>query len=673
MDAVELGYPVDVPNVMGSEVFGRARVTVNEVDAAACESNSRVSILVNTSIDPFLKQKDVTITVSNLESASGDSIPESEPCENESQPSNFRVEDSSEHLHFRGTSSPSSVQVQRKAGKMSRSSSRCSKRPRFAQLEDSTSSAGVDVIKDISDNLGPYHITKCNSLEKMQMVKQKGNYNCKRGDKRNFKVPMKAKYDSFTMKAGLASCPATRGNNFFGVYGLKSDILDITKHVDELSLKDLLDGTCECPSLGKDKGKKTASLNENFLHSVRKACSSLPLAKPAQPQNFAEMGSSTNKKLPICPPTSISLVPTDDNDDKWNSCTTEQSSCDKESCSKYGTPVNHLDFQLYQPKDILERLTLPPPKDLEALLLDAAKSSAPSRSNSDMRSAKQIYRRVSLPPFPWSHTFNGHCRTNSDAVKLLTSRSTCQGRWARIATSTTSLGASTDCYTNLESLTYNQSLVPVSSSIGRPWGDWGSSSLATCSKASVVSLESGVNLKDRVNAEHCPRVLAAAQTLCDIATQSRRRNPNGIMRWPKKPSQKVMKAKKSKLFEKPEDVFTIRISQLASDNLVRKGTNQITSSKRPKLSVIGDRKDLNHISSTRKGPINWSTPRSSRSSPNKTVRDPISEKIHSTTNILQQSRMMPPLAKVVDKSCGSRQKLQKVVPNEWDRGRDRID
>lgn len=60
MDAVELGYPVGVPNVMGSEVFGRARVTVNEVDAAARESNSRVSILVNTSIDrcsTFLNQK----------------------------------------------------------------------------------------------------------------------------------------------------------------------------------------------------------------------------------------------------------------------------------------------------------------------------------------------------------------------------------------------------------------------------------------------------------------------------------------------------------------------------------------------------------------------------------------------------------------------------------------
>lgn len=53
--------------------------------------------------------------------------------------------------------------------------------------------------------------------EKMQMVKQKNIYNSKRSDKRNFKVPMKAKYDSFTIKAGLASCPATGGSNFFGM------------------------------------------------------------------------------------------------------------------------------------------------------------------------------------------------------------------------------------------------------------------------------------------------------------------------------------------------------------------------------------------------------------------------------------------------------------------------
>lgn len=43
MDAVELNYPVDVtaPKLMGSDGFGRDRVTVMEVDAeaAACESS----------------------------------------------------------------------------------------------------------------------------------------------------------------------------------------------------------------------------------------------------------------------------------------------------------------------------------------------------------------------------------------------------------------------------------------------------------------------------------------------------------------------------------------------------------------------------------------------------------------------------------------------------------
>lgn len=54
MDAVELGYPVDVPKLMGSEGFGRDGITVNEVEAAAHQSNGRVSILVNASIERSL-------------------------------------------------------------------------------------------------------------------------------------------------------------------------------------------------------------------------------------------------------------------------------------------------------------------------------------------------------------------------------------------------------------------------------------------------------------------------------------------------------------------------------------------------------------------------------------------------------------------------------------------
>lgn len=128
---------------------------------------------------------------------------------------------------------------------------------------------------------------------------------------------------------------------------------------------------------------------------------------------------------------------------------------------KSETPANPLDLPLYQSLDILQCLALPPPKDLESLLLDASKPALASKNTPDMRSGKQIARRVSLPPFPWSHTSSGHCRTSSDVVKLSTSKSTCQGRWQSIGKNvTSSLDIATCNFTDLESLTYDQSLVP---------------------------------------------------------------------------------------------------------------------------------------------------------------------------------------------------------------------
>lgn len=118
-----------------------------------------------------------------------------------------------------------------------------------------------------------------------------------------------------------------------------------------------------------------------------------------------------------------------------------------------------------------------------------------------------------------------------------------------------------------------------------------------------------------VTAGHCPRVIAAAQTLCDMAAPSLRQKPI----WPKKPCQKAMKAGKPKSFEKPE-VFITQFSKSASGNLVRSGINQITPLKRPKLSTMENKKNPSHTSSIRKGLINCSAPRSSRSSPSKSVR-----------------------------------------------------
>ncbi|XVF10510.1 hypothetical protein REPUB_Repub07fG0189100 [Reevesia pubescens] len=675
MDAVELNYPVDVSKLMGSEGFGRGGARVSE----DCKP------LLNSSIDccsTSLRHEDETGVVNALDSASWSKIPDAELCRHTSQLPSCQTEVLSEQHDHRGTSchltNPGSdaVNTQRKAGKMPRSSGGCSKRARVGQLEDTMSSAGVDDGKDINDKLGSYS-TKCNFSDKTQISRQKNSFSGKRGDKRNFKAPTKLKFDSFSMKAGLPSFTmASGGNSFLGLYGLKADVHDVTKLVEDLSLNELLDGSYECPSLGKEKGRKAANTTENFLHSVRKAWSILPLRR-VQSQNFTDIDNSLHKKMSMHPSSSISLSGSCINGDKEDTC-----SIDSSPCNKPEMPASPSDFPLCQPKDILERLALPPSKDLDSLLLDATKPSSSTRNTSDTRLGKQISRGASLPPFPSSHTFNG-CKTNSDAVKLLSNKSMCQGRWVKIPNISSSSGIATGCFTNLESLAYDPSLIPPGSKFCNSEGgsastgnlrvcEQGASSLATYTKAFNVPQEPGLRLADSWNG-HCPRLLAAAQTLCDIATKSLRQNPDGITRWPKKPSQKAMKARKTKSIEKPEEIYAAPSSLFGSDKLMRSDMNQINPSKRPKLSVVENKKDLSHINVVRKGPIAWSTPRSSRSWPVKSLRDSIVEIRHSTVNAVKPPCTMHPPAMVLDKPCNSQHKLRKLMPVDWKRGKDRLD
>lgn len=125
-----------------------------------------------------------------------------------------------------------------------------------------------------------------------------------------------------------------------------------------------------------------------------------------------------------------------------------------------------------------------------------AKSSASSRNTSDLRTGKTMPRKVTLPPFPWSHIISGHCRNNSDSIKLSSSRSTCQGRWLRIGNVCSCQRIATDFLANIESLTYDQTLVPsgLSSenkiwptiSVSLPWSEKDSFSSAMCPKASHI-------------------------------------------------------------------------------------------------------------------------------------------------------------------------------------------
>ena len=111
---------------------------------------------------------------------------------------------------------------------------------------------------------------------------------------------------------------------FSGIYGLKLDTQDTTKLMDDPPLNDLLDGTYKCSSLVKDKGKKAANVNDDFLNSVRKSFSALHLSRSVQSQNIADIDNCSNKKMSACLSGSVS-------GDKGESCMADLCSCKKVS------------------------------------------------------------------------------------------------------------------------------------------------------------------------------------------------------------------------------------------------------------------------------------------------------------------------------------------------------
>ncbi|KAL2342716.1 hypothetical protein Fmac_004001 [Flemingia macrophylla] len=661
MDAVELPLPLDVaaaPKLMGSEGFSLIQNDVASIKTAAefpsCNKFIETQLSKNSSQLPHLKGEEAS---KNGPSGNGKNCPVI-------------------------TSRPEGVPIQRKTSKSNRSNNSCSKRPRMSQLEDSSSLNGIEESKDISDKLGSHNLN-CTSPEKSQLPKQKSNAS-KRGDKRNFKVPSaKAKFESTTMKMGASIFSSTcGGSNFFGLYGLKYDFHDVTKLMDEPPLEELLKGTFNCPVLSKDKGKKTSSMNEGFLNSVRKACSILQFPKPVQSQNMADMDYSSNMKVSTSQLTSVCAVENVGNGDKEQSCTTDMFSCQKDPCSEIESTTSPLEFPLRQPNKVMEQIAVHTFQDLESLLLDVSKLAITTTKNSnDQRSSKQVSRRPSLPAFPWSHAFGSHSRTNSDTVKLSTSKSMCQGKWTRIGVIASSTDTDRSFFTNLDSFSYDQSLVPSSGSSEKTnfqslFANLSShqlnpSSSVSCSEDSKVKAEFGRQVDTKENDERCPRILTAAQTLCEIATQSRRQSSDGILRWQRKTSHKAMKSCHFKSNERLEEMSSRPISMIGSDMVVR-SVEQIMPSKKPRLSIV-ENKNSGHSNNVKKGHIVWPISKSSRSLPSKQVRDTFVENKRTNASILKQHCMMPPPARDLDKAYDGQQQLGKLVVMDWKRGRDNTD
>ncbi|CAA2993028.1 Hypothetical predicted protein [Olea europaea subsp. europaea] len=604
--AVEVVQRAAVAKLMGSvEGFGGARgVVVDKAEGPHKEIASSFGVQKVNASTPVLWTK----------------VPDSELHRQASPVSGFPSDDTPKDSGFRSITSlslksePEDKLLSRKSGKISRNNSGCTKRSRMARIEVSTCKTGLINVNGISTELASYP-SSCIIAEKTQVAKQKNGSNGKRGNKRNRMVP-KSRCDSLSLKNGFINFNyAAGGNNFFGLYGLKPDAFDITKHVNELSLNELLDGSYNCPSITKDKGKKAANLNNNLLDSVRNACSVLRLQKAVLAQKCVESDNSNSSTgLPIAGSTA-----SQSDGDKEDSCTADLTSSDKESCEeKIKTSTLTVESPLYNPKEVLERLALPPPKDLHSLLLDAAKPS--SRNNTDPRLGKSVCHRTGLPPFPWSHTFSGHNKSVTDAAKVSSSRTICQGRWVIVKHISSLQEDSTGFLKGLESLTYNHSLVPtVNLKSGLPENEV--AQITSSERVSSMSEAcSSSNVFPAVTDEHPPSHLAAAQMLCDMATHSFKQNTCGVTKSLKKPSQMSKKTCKLKSV-KSEILFAAPKPKTGLDNLVKvKGTDYGFPSKKLRLSADVKNEYIGRTMSGSKEPLNWSALRSIKSSPSKLCR-----------------------------------------------------
>ncbi|KAG7584685.1 hypothetical protein ISN45_Aa02g000850 [Arabidopsis thaliana x Arabidopsis arenosa] len=569
MDGLKISCPVDVSlpaKLMGSEgCGGGVRVSSNKADNN-CEK-ARVSIGVNSPIErcsASINKKGAGSSSGGSDSSLWRKLMHSHDFVHD-RLTKLRVDNSSEPQNgYSPIASPESAESPRKRGKLSRSSSNGTPRRTKLILLDETMSIPRD--NDTKEICGQGS-TSC--LDKPFVVKQRTSCNGKRGDKRISKVPVRT-FSTITS--------ATGENAFFGAYGLKPAINDATKLVEDLSLENLLEGSYECPSLGKDKMKKMENTNDTLLSVVKNVWSILPTKRPVQSQSSTELDTCLSRTLGSPPSSTSATLLNGENIDKANALDGDLSSSSKEHCINSEIPSTPLSFPLCDAVDVLKRLGLPPSKDLDSLLQDASRPSQNSKNNLDQqRSAKQLPPRSGLPHFPWSQAFSGSSRTNSEAAKLVTGKTLCQGRWLRIANTTMSSPEGiTDNFANLGSLTFNQNLVPpllkqTIAGIKTSQTKFANITSCQCTEASVSTLqkasfvpkepEGSPDVQD--DALSCPQLLEAARTLCDIAVQSANHiNPNGILRWPKKLSQKSMKARKSKLIEKPLERHGTTVSSL---------------------------------------------------------------------------------------------------------------
>ncbi|KAL8498530.1 hypothetical protein ACS0TY_021746 [Phlomoides rotata] len=613
---------------MGSpEGLGRGSV-VGEVrwgTEGACSSGGRKDDIhaLNVSAPPFWHNR-----------------PVSEHCMEVSQPSSVSDRNLGD-MNSRPPALDNDVKLLvHKSSKIERRNGRCTKTSGVAQIENSKCKPRLHAANGISPEVVASSSASRNTSEKNQLIKQKNNSAGRRGEKRNSKVKHKNRCDSFSLKNGLVGfSSAAGGNNFFGAYGLKPDVFDITKYVNERPLHELLRGSDTC--IAKDKGKKATSSNNDLLQSVRSVCSVLQAKKVLHAQNYAEVDNSCIRRLSSGFITVNSVVGQTDGE-KGHSYSADLPSSNQVLESAEKTKMSTVaESPLLTPTEILERLALPPPKDLDLLLSDASKATPSLKSNTDPRLGKQVLHRAGLPPFSWSHSFSGHSKLGSDTPKSSTSRTVCQGRWVKVKTSSPLQNGLANLLVDFESLAFDQNLVPLTNH--------------TCEQAKKFApIERDLSTlvacsSSEVPADECSSTHAAAQTLLQMAAFSKE---NPCVKVSKKPSQITMTAGKSKAIKR-SNFFDPPNSSIRPPSSSRVGDYSFSSKKIRLSSDV-----ISHTDTMRKGKSQQSPLLCFKSPPRKLSRDSNANTEENGTNLVKKQYVMK-TPRSIDRPGGTKRKLWK--------------
>uniref|UniRef100_A0A0A9DF05 Uncharacterized protein n=1 Tax=Arundo donax TaxID=35708 RepID=A0A0A9DF05_ARUDO len=329
---------------------------------------------------------------------------------------------------------------------------------------------------------------------------------------------------------------------------------------------------------------------------------------------------------------------------------------------------------------MLMRLTLPQGQDLDSLLSPVSENSAAVKPYMP----SMAVHVASLPPFPWSHSQTGGYRPSVDCGKHGSSRSNSQWQWLRVGPNLTPLHYEDSSIHKIDDLLQEMDSVKLSimDSCDRHYNLCGTESTS----GSLISqhlqpLDHGDssdgfqkhdNEHSLLKTPHAsPKVLQAAETLCDMRRSteswSAQGYSNGAIKWPKSPSDKVMKARK------PSSPFGTAESSSGSRNsdATRNGSNHCTKK-------IFDRKnDSACLNNPGKGSIRWPVPIEDTASPVRPERGSMPDTRQPHGNSGRHQVQVSSQARL-EKDYENQQKMRKATltsslgsAGDWNRERNR--